>query len=115
MAMPSEMLESRKIGAVLDGSDLTKLRLARSRCHFALHQLEMQVEAYAFKPSQIGARIQAIAPELELPPRHRRPKPHFARGELPRLALAILREAGEPPADRCDCRAGASGQQGCLG
>jgi hypothetical protein len=37
-----------------------------------------------------------LAPELELPPRFRKPNPVFARGELPRLALAILREAGEP-------------------
>ncbi len=56
----------------------------------------MQVESYAFRLAQIEARIQAISPELELPPRFRKPNPVFARTELTRLALAILREADEP-------------------
>jgi hypothetical protein len=35
---------------------------------------------------------------LPLPTRHRtyQPSPYFMRGELPRVALAILREVGEP-------------------
>lgn len=41
-------------------------------------------------------QIREIAPELELPPRFRKPNPVFARTELTRLALAILREADEP-------------------
>ena len=56
----------------------------------------MQVEAYAFKLSQIEAAIRAISPELELPPRFRASNPVFARSELPRLALSILREANGP-------------------
>ena len=46
------------------------------------------------------AAIQRIAPELNLPPRRYRPNPYFKRGELPRLALDIMREAGEPLATR---------------
>jgi hypothetical protein len=43
-------------------------------------------------------RAITLAPELPLPTRHRtyQPNPYFMRGELPRVALAILREAGEP-------------------
>jgi hypothetical protein len=45
----------------------------------------------------VEARIQEMAPELQPPTRHRtyQPNPYFARGELPRVALAVLREAGE--------------------
>jgi hypothetical protein len=39
-----------------------------------------------------------MAPELPLPSRHRtyQPNPYFVRGELPRVALEILRQSGEP-------------------
>jgi len=40
------------------------------------------------------ARIQAIAPDLQLPARLRKPNPIFARGELRRLTIDMLREAG---------------------
>ena len=77
-------------------TELANLRRARSRCHFKLKQAEMVVEDYAFRLAQIEASISAIAPELELPPRFRKPNPVFARTELTRLALAILREVEEP-------------------
>jgi hypothetical protein len=77
-------------------SDLTKLRRARSRCHFALKQAEALAQTYRDKLADLEARIQAIAPDLQLPVRFRRPNPHFARGELTRLALDMLREAGRP-------------------
>jgi hypothetical protein len=80
----------------MSNRELANLRRARSRCHFKLRQAELVVEDYAFRLAQIEAQIHAIAPELELPPRFRRPNPVFARTELTRLALAILREAGEP-------------------
>jgi hypothetical protein len=66
------------------------------RVHRVLDRLEPQVEAYRAKLARIEARIHELAPELPLAGRFRKPNPHFARGELTRLALAVLREAGEP-------------------
>ena len=77
-------------------SPLTKLRRARSRCHFALKQAERLAESYRDKLADLEARIQAIAPDLQLPSRLRKPNPIFARGELRRLAIDMLREADEP-------------------
>jgi hypothetical protein len=81
-------------------SELTKLRRARSRAHFALKQAETLAQNYRDKLADIEARIQAIAPDLQLQPRLRRPNPIFARGELRRLAIDMLREAGHPLAIR---------------
>jgi hypothetical protein len=50
--------------------------------------------------ADLEARIQAIAPDLQLQPRLRKPNPIFARGELRRLAIDMLREAGHPLAIR---------------
>jgi hypothetical protein len=77
-------------------SDLTKLRRARSRCHLKLKQAEALVAGYQAKLTDLEARIRAIAPELELQGRFRKPNPIFARGELPRLALEVMREEGKP-------------------
>jgi len=81
-------------------SDLTKLRRARTRCHKALKQAEELAEGYRAKLAGLEARIQAIAPDLKLPPRFHRPNPYFVRGELRRLAIDMLREAGRPLAVR---------------
>lgn len=75
---------------------LAKLRRARSRAHLALKQAEAQVAAYQAKLAALEARIQAIAPDLQLPVRFRERNPIFARGELPRLALGIMRDEGRP-------------------
>src|SRR5277367_1371992 len=77
---------------------LGNLRRARIRIHRQLDKLEPMLAAYHFKLAHVEAQIEAMAPELPLPTRHRtyQPNPYFARGELPRVALAILREAGEP-------------------
>lgn len=77
-------------------SELTKLRRKRSRVHQALDRLEPLVADYRAKLAELEAAIQVLAPELQLHPRRYKPNPVFARGELPRLALTILREAGEP-------------------
>jgi hypothetical protein len=81
-------------------SDLTNLRRARIRCHKALKQAEELTEGYRAKLADLEARIQAIAPDLKLPARFHRPNPYLARGELRRLAIDMLREAGKPPAVR---------------
>ena len=75
---------------------LANLRRQRVRVHRVLDRLEPQVEAYRAKLVRIEASIRELAPELPLAGRFRKPNPHFARGELTRLALAVLREAGEP-------------------
>jgi hypothetical protein len=77
---------------------LKKLRAKRIRIHKQLDKLEPMVAGYRAKLAEVEAAIQAIAPELPLPARHRtyRANPYFVRGELPRVALAIMREAGEP-------------------
>jgi len=77
-------------------SELTKLRRARTRCHKALKQSEELAEGYRAKLADLEAHIQAIAPDLKLPARFHRPNPYFVRGELRRLAIDMLREAGKP-------------------
>ena len=81
-------------------SDITKLRRARTRVHWQLHKLEPMVAAYQAKLTDLEARIAAIAPDLRLQPRRYAPNPFFARRELPRLILDIMREAGGPIATR---------------
>ena len=81
-------------------TDLTKLRRARTRCHLALKQAETLAQGYRDKLADLEARIHAIAPDLKLPPRFHKPNPYFARGELRRLAIDMLREAGKPLAIR---------------
>jgi hypothetical protein len=65
-----------------------------------IDQLEPQLAGYRAKLADLEARIHDLAPELNLPPRRYSPNPHFARGELPRLAMDIMRAAGEPLAVR---------------
>jgi hypothetical protein len=81
-------------------SDLTKLRRARARVTMRIDQLEPQLAGYRAKLAELEARIYDLAPELNLPARRYSPNPHFARGELPRLAMNIMRAAGEPLATR---------------
>ena len=72
-------------------TDVTKLRRARSRAHFALKQAETLAQDYRIELADLEARIEAIAPDLQMPARPRKPNPIFKRGELARLALTMLR------------------------
>jgi hypothetical protein len=81
-------------------TDVTKLRRVRSRAHFALKQAETLAQDYRIKLADLEARIQAIAPDLQLPARPRKPTPIFKRGELARLALTMLRTSDRPLAIR---------------
>jgi hypothetical protein len=76
-------------------AELSILHRARSRCHVRLKQAEDMALSCRDKLTELESHIRAIAPELELPVRFRRPNPVFARPELTRLAPALLREAGE--------------------
>jgi hypothetical protein len=81
-------------------TDLAKLR----RAHFALKQAETLAQGNRDKPGDLEIRIYTIAPELDLPAQTpaqtRCPNQIFARGELTRFALDMLREAGRPLAVR---------------
>jgi hypothetical protein len=44
----------------------------------------------------IEATIQDLEPELKLPAPNRKRNPVFVRNEITRLALDVLREAGDP-------------------
>jgi hypothetical protein len=76
--------------------EITRLRRKRVRIHRALDRLEPLIAGYRAKLARVEARIQEIAPELPLSGRRRSPDPHFARGELTRLALDVMRQASEP-------------------
>ena len=77
-------------------TEITKLRRARIRCHKSLKQTEALLAGYQAKLAAIEAAIYAIAPELDLPLRFRKPNPIFARGEFSRFILDVLREAERP-------------------
>src|SRR6185437_9544471 len=77
-------------------SDLTKLRRKRARINAQLRKLEPLIAGYYEALWRVEREIQAIAPEIDLPPRKREPHPYFARRELPRLIMDIMREANGP-------------------
>ena len=79
---------------------VNNLRRARARVHRVLDRLEPLAAGYREKLARLEAEIKAIAPELDLPHRRREPNPDFARGELPRIAMDILRTAAGPLAVR---------------
>lgn len=80
--------------------ELANLRRARSRCHFRFKQAEALVAGYETKLATLEAQMMELDPQLWLPPRRYKPNPHFARNELPRIAMAVLREAAEPLATK---------------
>ena len=67
----------------------------RGRCD-NLVKLEPAVADYHIKLARVEAAILAIDPRLWLPPRRYKRNPVFKRQELPRLTMAILREAKYP-------------------
>jgi hypothetical protein len=75
---------------------LARLRRQRRRICAQLRKFEPLVADYQAKLARIEARMQELDPQLWVPPRHYRPNPVFARGELPRLAMAIMRQANRP-------------------
>ena len=81
-------------------TNLGTLRRRRLYIHRQLDRYEPLVERLRANLADCNAAIQAMCPDLGLPPRRYKPNPHFARGELPRLTLAILRDAGRPLSTR---------------
>jgi hypothetical protein len=76
--------------------ELRNLREKRRYLHRQLDRWEPLLARLRANLAETEAAIQAIAPGLKLPPRRYAPNPYFARGELPRLILQMLREADEP-------------------
>jgi hypothetical protein len=75
-------------------TELASLRRKRRRICANLTKLEPMVADYHAKLATVEAAILAIDPQLWLPPRRYKPNPAFARQELPRLVMGILRGLG---------------------
>ena len=71
----------------MQDTDLPKLCHPGSRAHLAPKQAETLAQGYRDTLADLEARIQAIAPDLQLPARLHKPNSIFARGELRRLEL----------------------------
>jgi len=76
--------------------DLRNLRRVRVYTHKQIDRLQPKLDRLKARLAEVEAEIQAIAPELLLPPRRHKPNPVFARGDFTRTLYAVLREAGEP-------------------
>lgn len=74
---------------------LAKLYRARLRAQRQIAKLEPQLVGYRAKLAEVEAKIIKLDGLLFLPP-HRRANPFFKPGELPRIALALMKEAGGP-------------------
>jgi hypothetical protein len=77
-------------------SELANLRHVRLYTHKQLDRYEPLVARLRAKLAETEAAIQALAPELPLSHRRHAPNPIFARGEMSRMALDVLRQAREP-------------------
>lgn len=80
----------------MDRTEIEKLRRTRSQIHFQLAKMEPLVAKYHAKLTEVEARMLELDPQFWLTPRRYKRNPYFARNELPRVAITILREAGEP-------------------
>jgi hypothetical protein len=75
---------------------LGKLYRARFRVYRQLAKLEPQVASYRARLADLEARIQAMDGQLWIEPPRRHVNPYFKPGELPRIAMTLLKEAGGP-------------------
>ncbi len=80
----------------MDVIELANLRRKRLYIHKQLDRYEPLIARLKTALIEAETAIQAVAPDLNIPPRRYQPNPYFARGELPRIVLAMLREASEP-------------------
>lgn len=77
-------------------TQIGNLRRARCRVNQPITQHERMLDGYRAKLVAIEAEIHALDPQLKLPPARYRRNAVFARGELTRFALDVLREEGGP-------------------
>ena len=71
---------------------LGKLYRARLRAQRQIAKLEPQLDGYRAHLAEVEAKIIKLDGLLFLPPR-RRANPYFKPGELPRIALKLMKEA----------------------
>jgi hypothetical protein len=75
---------------------LARLRLSRVRCNENIARLESMLAFQRSRREAIEQAIHDLEPELKLPAPTRKPNSIFKRGEVTRLTLTAMREAGEP-------------------
>jgi hypothetical protein len=80
---------------IVTDTPLAKLYRARLRAQRQIAKLEPQLEGYRSKLADIEAKIIKLDGLLFLPPK-RWANPYFKPGELPRIALRLMREANAP-------------------
>lgn len=90
---------------------LGKLYRARLRAQRQIAKLEPQLDGYRTHLAEVEAKIIKLDGLLFLPP-HRRANPFFKPGELPRIAMEILRKESAPVPVRC-LAARALAMKGC--
>ncbi len=77
--------------------ELLRLRAKRRHIHRQLDRYQPLVARLVASLAETEAAIHVVEPQLFLHPRRFKPNPYgFVRGEVPRLALAMLRNAGRP-------------------
>lgn len=77
-------------------NNLVRLRRQQRNALRRIEKLEPLLAECRAKLASIEARITALAPELPLEIKRRKPNPIFVPKELPRLAMQVMREAGAP-------------------
>ena len=77
-------------------TDLTRLRRRQRNAVRQIEKLEATLIEYRAKLADIEARLTILAPELPLEIKRRKRDRIFRPGELPRLAMAVMREEGAP-------------------
>jgi hypothetical protein len=76
--------------------DLLRMRHERARLHLTIKQHETALAAAQDQLARLEAEMLEHGPWLFLPVRRRKPNPIFSHGDLTKMALTVLREAGEP-------------------
>jgi hypothetical protein len=79
--------------AAVSNPELARIGRARSRCHFRRKQAEIIVEGYAFRLALIEARIQELAPELNLAAALLQARPALCPQRAAQACHRVLREA----------------------
>jgi hypothetical protein len=77
-------------------SEITRLRRLRHNLKHQVARHEARLIGARAKLAAIEAELQALDPRLDLTPPERTPNPYFARKELGRLVLSVLRDAEKP-------------------
>ena len=77
-------------------SEIARLRRQRQTLKRRIARYEASLVEYGKRMEALEAALQALDPQLDLTPPVRNANPHFARNELKRLAMDVLRAADGP-------------------